>query len=319
MPFDPIDAVRNPHPANPLKSGIYSIRDFVRKGQEKEYANSLINLMTELSPEGVLEECFATEIFKATWRLRRCRNVEFDLAESTEQDPMIDEQTSLAQKTVDRARTQSHYLLRRSISELTKLQTNRTIRMQLEAGDADLGLADLKQLFKTLKIQTKGKPQEDPKPADALAALSALADKQLCQQYRESGMSSFCNPASNPEMAPFCKTPVGQVSDLPAPSPDASSFCKADETAAPSTPKIDSPGLIPNQTDSQTPDTWSAGSFCKTTQPNPQMRNRDQVIGSKTPRNAPCPCGSGTKFKKCCGNETNPAVKEVNATLNKAA
>jgi len=288
MPFDPIDAVRNPHPTNPLKSGLYSIRDFVRKGQEKEYANSLINLMTELSPEGVLEECFATEIFKATWRLRRCRNIEFDLAESTEQDPMIGEQTSPDQKTVDRARAQSHHLLRRSISELTKLQTNRTIRLQLEAGDADLGLADLKQVLKTLKFQTKGKAAEDPKPADALAALSALADKQLCQQYRESGMSSFCNPAApppppaTPDVASFCKTPVGQVSDLPSSSPEGSSFCK-------------------------------------TTQPAPQMRNRDQVIGSKTPRNAPCPCGSGAKFKKCCGSLVNPMVKGEETHLNQAA
>ena len=28
-----------------------------------------------------------------------------------------------------------------------------------------------------------------------------------------------------------------------------------------------------------------------------------------TPRNAPCPCGSGAKFKRCCGN---PAAQALN-------
>jgi preprotein translocase subunit SecA len=27
------------------------------------------------------------------------------------------------------------------------------------------------------------------------------------------------------------------------------------------------------------------------------IRNREE----KTPRNAPCPCGSGKKYKQCCG------------------
>ncbi len=174
--------------------------------------------MTELSPQGVLEECFATEIMKSVLRLRRCRNIEFDLAESTELDPMLDEHTSNHQKTVDRARTQSHFLLRHSLIQLSKLQTARTIRLQLEANDAGLG-------------QTKEKETTQPKPAatsnsindasrmDALATLTALADQQLCQQYRESGLSSFCNPVANP-----VSDPVGQIPDLP---PATTSFCNS--------------------------------------------------------------------------------------------
>ncbi|NOQ21603.1 MAG: hypothetical protein GQ565_02985 [Candidatus Aegiribacteria sp.] len=30
-------------------------------------------------------------------------------------------------------------------------------------------------------------------------------------------------------------------------------------------------------------------------------RARPIVGGQKPPRNAPCPCGSGAKFKRCCG------------------
>jgi preprotein translocase subunit SecA len=33
----------------------------------------------------------------------------------------------------------------------------------------------------------------------------------------------------------------------------------------------------------------------------PQAGNPDQAISDKTPRNAPCPCGSGLKYKKCHG------------------
>jgi uncharacterized protein YecA (UPF0149 family) len=72
-------------------------------------------------------------------------------------------------------------------------------------------------------------------------ALMALAEHQLAQRYRESGLSSFCNP-------------VGQVPDLPSIKP-----------AAPKT----------------------------------------------TPRNAPCPCGSGNKYKRCCGKDAPPVLNRA--------
>jgi hypothetical protein len=219
MAINATDALTNPRtaapPTNPLKSGLYSIRDFVRKGQEKEYANTLIDLMTELSPKGVLEECYATEIMKSTWRLRRCRNIEFDLAESNELDPMIDPKTSDHQRTVDRARAQSHFLLRHSLAQLSKLQTARTIRLQFEA-----------------------KPAPTPPPA--------------------AGLGSFCNP-------------VGQVPDLPS---TAASFCNP-APAAPVPPS----------------------SFCE----KPRL----------TPRNAQCPCGSGNKYKRCCGKDAPPVLNQA--------
>ena len=33
----------------------------------------------------------------------------------------------------------------------------------------------------------------------------------------------------------------------------------------------------------------------------PATGNPQQAINDKTPRNAPCPCGSGLKYKKCHG------------------
>ncbi len=44
------------------------------------------------------------------------------------------------------------------------------------------------------------------------------------------------------------------------------------------------------------------GSFCRTPAGAP-------VRASSTPRNAPCPCGSGRKFKKCCGNPARETAK----------
>ncbi len=278
MAIDATDATRNPRGSTAprpqtLKTGIYSVRDFVRPGEEKQYADTLIDLMTQLTPTGILEECFATEIMKSTWRLRRCRNIEQDLAAICETDPLIDEKTENRQKTVDRSRAQSHYLLRRSISELSKLQTARTIRTQLDAENEIPSLTDLKQLLSALKLNGANGPHPNEKETQKTAptpvstaglpnmdALMALADHQLAQQYRESGMSSFCNP-------------VGQIPDLPSPPT----------------------------------------SFCNSTL---LLRNGTQAIGSKVPRNAVCPCGSGVKFKRCCGN---PATPLANSALGRAA
>src|SRR5580698_2095604 len=119
---------------NALRTGIYAARDFVRPEEEEEYAQTLIKLMDELTPDGTVEETFATEIMGAHWRLRRCRLVEesFSSIEDLNVDPMMDERTEKQQKSVDRARAQSHLILRRSLDELRKLQSVRTIPEQLQ-------------------------------------------------------------------------------------------------------------------------------------------------------------------------------------------
>jgi hypothetical protein len=224
---------------NAIRTGLYAARDFIRPGEEEEYAQTLIKLMDELTPEGTLEQTFATEIMGAHWRLRRCRLVEeaFSSIEDLDFDPMMDERTEKQQKSVDRARAQSHLILRRSIAELKKLRTARTIPEQLQdqkpAPKPNPGLP-------STGLPSTGLPNMD--------ALMALADHQLAQRYRESGLTSFCNP-----------TPA-------APTPPTS-FCKpAPATAA---------------------------------QPKPISRNGQ------------CPCGSGTKFKRCCGKNAPPVLNRA--------
>jgi SEC-C motif len=219
---------------NAIRTGLYAARDFIRPEEEEEYAQTLIKLMDELTPDNTVEQTFATEIMGATWRLRRCRLVEehFSSIGDLNFDPMIDERTEKQQKSADRARAQSHLILRRSLDELRKLQKVRTIQEQI---------AD--------KFPTpKPAPTSDAAPA-GMGALINLAESQLAQRFRESGMSSFCSPAS-------------------AAPPAATSFCSPAPTQAPVTKNI--------------------------------------------PRNAPCPCRSGAKYKKCCGGPAG-------ATLNRAA
>src|SRR5882724_9245192 len=127
---------------NAIRYGLYSIYDHIRDGEEEEYAGILTSIMAELSPEGTLEETFATQIMSAKWRLRRCGMVEFDLAEF-DLDPMADEKTEKIQRSVDRARTQSLSNFRRSIADLRKLQTERVIHTATEADDIP-SLTDIK-------------------------------------------------------------------------------------------------------------------------------------------------------------------------------
>jgi len=211
---------------NAIRYGLYTFHDFIREGEQQEYSKTLTALMAELSPEGILEQTFATQIMAANWRLRRCGLVEFDLAEST-LDPMAagpdDLQAEKTQKSVDRARAQAFSLLRRSLAELRKLQSERTIE------------------------------------------------------------GSFCKPAETPaETAPPSDREVG---DSTRPGRDREAERSSALTAA-------THGLM-------------AGSFCKPAATTP-------AVSTKVPRNAPCPCGSGQKYKRCCGSSSTPANQPAN-------
>jgi hypothetical protein len=117
-----------------------------------------------------MEGTFTLEIMGVTWRLRRCRLVEeaFGAIDDLDFDPMMDERTEKQQKSLDRARTESHLILRRALAELRKLRKGRTIEEQI---------AD----------QHKS-PAHQPAPAE----------RQFSQRFRESGLSSFCKAAASP-------------------------------------------------------------------------------------------------------------------------
>lgn len=45
----------------------------------------------------------------------------------------------------------------------------------------------------------------------------------------------------------------------------------------------------------------AASTFCPSCEGEPAPLVKAASPVGRTPRNAPCPCGSGAKFKKCCG------------------
>jgi preprotein translocase subunit SecA len=196
------------------------------------------DLLAELAPKGALEQTFATEITGAASRLRRCGRVEEYFTTLAVLDSMIDDKTERQQKSVDRARGQSHLILRRSLAELRTLQTERQIRVQLFPDGVPGEPLGVMNFLKA--VQTTTGPAAPMKTEDLKAMAKADAEAMLA---KESAPGSFCKTAETPATA-------------------GTSFCKP-------------AGCSP-------------------------------AVSTKVPRNVPCPCGSGAKYKKCCGGPNPP-------------
>ena len=135
---------------NAVKEGLYTRDAYVRPGGENAYREVIDQIMTDLLPEGALEMIFTGEIIHATWRLRRCGLAEGNLADQTLIDPMEDEVFEKKQRAIDRARAQAHNILRRSLAELRKLQTERATRRELEHQHAESVAVDSQKVSKNI-------------------------------------------------------------------------------------------------------------------------------------------------------------------------
>jgi hypothetical protein len=113
---------RNRSSQNALRFGLFSTKNCVQPHETEEYEALSIALWDDLRPQTPLQELFAAELIRATWRLRRCAEVEATLANETTSDPMLDAGLLRTQTAVDRARSQSHGIIRRSLSEIRRLQ-----------------------------------------------------------------------------------------------------------------------------------------------------------------------------------------------------
>ena len=140
----------SPANQNALKEGLYTRTAYIRPGEEAEYEQYFDKIFTDLLPEGALETMFATEIVNATWRLRRCQITEGNLADQTLVDPMEDEVFEKKQRAIDRARAQAHNIIRRSMAELRKLQTERATRRELEIDYAESVLVDTQKVARNI-------------------------------------------------------------------------------------------------------------------------------------------------------------------------
>jgi len=136
----------------------------------------------------------------------------------------------------------------------------------------------------------------------------ALADKQLAQRYRDYGMAAFTGAPPAPATAP-------PAASAPCSPKHLSDLIRA-EAQSQTSPTSSSPkhlsDLIRAEAQSQTNNQWSMGSNCKPAAAPTPAPAKPAAAPINTPRNAPCPCKSGQKFKRCCGKEAPPV-------LNKAA
>jgi hypothetical protein len=298
------------------------MNDFVRDDEAEDYTKICTSLWSELTPEGTLEQNFTTEIVSATWRLRRCRITDEALG------PMLNPATEKQQKSVDRARAQAHNALRRSIAELRALQTERTIRLHLDVQESIPGLTNTRQLLNALKVDNalnkdpkpasqEEKPKEDD-PAAVLEALMAAADQQLCREVRDSvTKESMSRPYPNSDHSEdqqplvggsFCKpAPEGGAGGSACPGRDREAERTSAEPAAEDQQPLTKESMArpyPNSGPSEDRQPLVRASFCK-------PASQPPAPPKQTPRNAPCPCGSGRKYKRCHGNPVSPAQKQA--------
>lgn len=237
------DAGKAASSRNAIKEGLFTANDFIRDGEQEEYDLIAAALRRDLAPEGALEELFTTEIVGAAWRLRRCRLVEASLATQSDVDPMQSEETGKTQKSVDRARAQSHSVMRRALAEMRKIQTERHLRADLDLKE-NYGMADFMKVIRPL-MNKRDQPAAEPEPEP----------QHPCDMNPWD--LDFNKPGHFEAFDHFVMTsPLGRP-------PVPNSFCKTESSPA------------------------ETNSFCETPAPEPG-------------RNAPCPCGSGQKYKKCC-------------------
>jgi hypothetical protein len=148
---------------NGITLGLFTAADFIRPSEQEAYAELQAQLNRDLAPIGVLETTLVDEIRRATWKLRRCAQVEANLANSADDntpDPLESDDTRAEkiQRSLDRARAQAHRLLHKCTAELRRLQTDRHYAQELffEGADtSDIGIADWRAVTKAHGERTR--------------------------------------------------------------------------------------------------------------------------------------------------------------------
>jgi len=217
---------------NALTMGLYTRSDYVKPEERDLYKEFCETMYDQLNPAGLLEESFVSEITGATWRLRRCSNVEGELADYAPCDPMLDElfedgtarpyphegsaQTAAfgrekTRRSIERARAAAHSLLHRSINQLRKLQTERATREQIQASTRVAPLAESRKVSQACNAHLRTANRTEKVQADAVADSldAALASIMNCpepdwaaidldiarEREAEAKMGSNCEPA----------------------------------------------------------------------------------------------------------------------------
>ena len=111
-------------------------------------------MFADPGPVTTLEQFYVKVIAGAAWRLRRCSQVEGELADYRDQGPLFDEKAEKIIRSIERARAAAHAVMNRSINQLRKIQTERINRAEIDWAKHDFPpLADTKKLQSALAAQ----------------------------------------------------------------------------------------------------------------------------------------------------------------------
>ena len=161
---------------NHLINGLYTRRDFVKPEERGVYKEFCDTLTAELAPFTLFEETHVSEIIAAAWRLRRCHEVEGDLAENAAAesgiDPLLDPKAEKTLRSLERARASAYSLLTRATNNLRKIQTDRLTRYELKLPAEETPLADFQKILQTLRLSQRIDAHTAQLEAEARAAES---------------------------------------------------------------------------------------------------------------------------------------------------
>ena len=249
---------------NHLIHGLYTRRDFVKPEERGVYKEFCDTLTAELGPLTFFEETHVSEIIAAAWRLRRCHEVEGDLAENAAAesgiDPLLDPKAEKTLRSLERARASAYSLLTRATNNLRKIQTDRLTRYELKIPAEETPLADSHKIIQALRLSQR----IDAHTAQLEAEARAAESKKKLQ-----------------DLNTFLNAPVPPI-DWARVRSDSADMKKETEKKAAEAVAHD---LASNCT--PTRHAATAASPKAPQAPTPAL-------------NFPCPCNSGKEFKHCC-------------------
>jgi hypothetical protein len=302
---------------NALSFGLFSTTNCVQAEEQEEYEALSKGLWEDLNPVGLVEQMFATEIIRGAWRLRRCAEMEGTIALFADRmsrrkfaeehpdrtykmtrDPLFYDFSSGHQVAADRARAHANSTVRRATTELRRLQTERLLRsvfLPTSSSSQAVGLASLSDVLPFLdgaqrKEWQGGRTHISPAPVQESVTQSPepestnRSQSDTAETENASAKQTQSAMKSSGQPQPFRHS--GTAGDTAPGHPEAESSAyphsgTAGDTA-PGHPETESPAY---------PHPCTAG----------------DTTSGQIPRSAPCPCGTGLKYKRCCGKEA-PAV-----------
>ncbi len=286
---------------NALKFGLFSTTNCVQPHEQDEYNQVCAQLWDSLNPVGLVEELHATEVVRCAWRLRRCAHAEGSLLALVHHefvkglyptappdvflDPMLYPSALAVQSSVDRARGQAQSAMRRALADLRNLQTERHLRSEVLNPGHDpshFGLASLRDVIAGINDHARTKLQTAK--VNTLEATNRIIARESQGIPDVSRADEFPPKAARAESARAekAKSEAARAEPATAGQPGGAPETKDPKTQNEATPNA--------------PERFAS----------PPITPRPSAVSRPTPRNANCPCGSGRKHKRCCGQNAPP-------------